>query len=854
MAKKSVSFATALLASFIGLVILTVAATNWLSLRFGEQAVADTASRLEAEIGQRIATETDAYLSQAAVSTNLIQNSVQSGAIDPKDLRSQRLFHCRQIQDVPALKFLAFADATGQYVGYERRNERLIYTIIVEDIDPTIRWAGEDYYVDTDCKVDDFIEPYGPYDATQRGWYIDAVSADRADWSPTFLSYGPEQFLIVSNSAPVHDVDGELLGVATSSVSLGGISEFLSALQIGETGEAFIVESNGGLVATSTDDPVWGEEEDPNNPGSFQPMQMTAAAAENPLIRLAIEGLPGMSMFDADEPVSVRGSGEIGNAFVRVAPYSFGDDIEWFIVTVIPEDDFLGGISDSRRQALGLTGLALLAALGVTWLLSRWLVRPISRTISAADAISRGELDVELSERGPAEVGQLARAFNRMSHQLEGSIGDLEFGAFHDQLTGLPNRAALVRAVEDLDAKGDFGHSMLFLDADGFKLINDSLGHHVGDRLLTSVARRIEQATPADATCARIGGDEFCVLVANESQAEPLAQELQEVLKAPFEVDGHRLHMSASIGIANAGGVQRPPADLIRDADIAMYAAKTSPTIDVAVFDNSMRLQTMSRLQLETDLRNAVATRQFALAYQPIVDLETGRVVGFEALARWDHPHLGPIPPNDFIPVAEECGLIGAIGDQVIEIACRQIAAWQDDPDMRCIEFVSVNVSSLQLKSARFGSTVNDCLRAHRVEASRLRLEITESSLVDDSGVVAEQLAQLSGFGVGLTIDDFGTGYSAMNYLYRFNFTTLKIDRSFVTDAAYMPERRLITEAVSALAQSLNMRVIAEGIEQQKQRDFLISIDCDQGQGWLFSRALWPDEARTFALTSWQAG
>ncbi len=854
MAKKGVNFGTALMASFIGLVIITVAATNWVSLRFGEQAVTETASQLEAEIGQRISAETDAYLAQAAVVTSQIQNGVQSGAVDGGDLRSQQRFHCRTIQDVPSLKFLAFADAAGQYVGYERKDDRLIYTIIDEEVDPSMRWAGEDYYVDDECEIGEFIEPYGPYDATTRGWYSDAVDAQGgARWSPTFLSFGPEQFLIISNSTAIVDDDDELLGVATSSVSLGGISEFLADLEIGDTGEAFIVESTGGLVATSTDDAVWGEVEDPDNPGTFQPAQMTVQAAENPLIQLALEDLPGMSLFDVSEPVSVRASGDAGNAFVRVAPYSSGDGIDWFIVTVIPEDDFLGSITDSRRQAVGLTALALLAAFGVTWLLSRWLVRPISRTISAAEAISRGDLDVELSDRGPAEVGRLARAFNRMSHQLEGSITDLEFGAFHDELTGLPNRAALVRAVQTMNDQGNLDHAMLFLDADGFKLINDSLGHHVGDRLLMVVAERIQAAAPAGSTCARIGGDEFCVLVPSATQAANLAEQLQRDLQAPFSVDGHTLHMSASIGIANASGVQTQPTDLIRDADIAMYSAKTSPTTDIAIFDNSMRLQTMSRLQLENDLRLALDDRQLAIAYQPIVDLRSGRVAGFEALVRWNHPHLGPIPPTDFIPVAEECGLIGALGAQVIDMTCIQIAEWQRDPEMRAIGFVSVNVSSLQLKSVRFASTVEAILSTHGVDPVQLRMEITESALVDDSGVVADQLSRISGLGVGLTIDDFGTGYSAMNYLYRFNFTTLKIDRSFVTDAAYMPERRLITEAVSALAQSLHMSVIAEGIEQQQQRDFLISIECDQGQGWLFSRALWPDEARTFAVDSWQA-
>ncbi len=852
MQRKGIHFGTALFLPFLLLILISVAATSWLSLRFGEQAVSDLAMRLEGEITARISEQTDSYLQEADTATAGIVNAAQSGALDPTDLRSQQEFQCRQVQDYPSLKYMAFADVEGQYVGYERKGDQLVYTIIDEDVDTNVRYSGNDYLVDADCQLFEFLENYGPYDATTRGWYSDALEAAKPVWSPTFLSYGPEEFLIISNSAPVVNIQGEFVGVATSSVSLGGISEFLAALEIGDTGEAFIVEQGGGLVATSTDDAVWGEVPDPDNPEETNPTQMTVEDAENSLIQLVLQDLPsmGLSMFDLNQPQSIRTSGPGGDAFVRLTPYTYGEGVEWLIVTVIPEEDFLSGVSRSRQQVVLLSGLAMLAALGLAWLLSRWLVRPISRTITAADAISRGELDVELNERGPAEVGQLARAFNRMSNQLEGSISELELGAFSDALTALPNRAALVRSVEALGSYPP-NHAMLFLDADGFKLINDSLGHHVGDQLLMHVANRISSTIPDDAVAARIGGDEFCVLLPNRKHADRIARDLHGHLGEPFEVDGRSLHMSVSVGIAYATDKTMEPADLIRDADIAMYAAKSSSTSGVATFDDSMRRHTMTRLQTETDLHAAVKRREFVLAYQPIVCLQSGSVTGFEALARWNHPTLGIVSPSDFIGVAEDSGLIVTIGEQVLDMACRQLAAWSADPAVAVDHFVAVNVSPIQLKVPGFAEFVANVLKGYKLNPRCLKLEITESALVEGSRIVESQLAELHALGVGLTIDDFGTGYSAMNYLYRFPFTTLKIDRSFVADAAHLPERRLITEAVSALAQSLNMVVIAEGIEEPAQLGFLESIECDQGQGWLFSRALWASEARDFAIKSW---
>jgi diguanylate cyclase (GGDEF)-like protein/PAS domain S-box-containing protein len=420
--------------------------------------------------------------------------------------------------------------------------------------------------------------------------------------------------------------------------------------------------------------------------------------------------------------------------------------------------------------------------------------------------------------------------------------------AFYDDLTGLPNRVLFLerlgRAVTRTRGRGEGTFAVLFLDLDRFKLVNDGLGHHVGDQLLVAIARRLEGCVrPAD-TVARLGGDEFTILVEDLKDGEAavqLADRVQAELSLPFALAGQDVYTSASIGIALGGPGYHRPDDVLRDADIAMYRAKALGKARFEVFDRAMHLQAITLLQLETDLRRAVDAGEIGVYFQPVVRLDSGEVCGFEALARWPHPRRGIIFPDEFIPLAEETGLILPLGAHLLRQACAQIAALGD-----ARLTVSVNICARQLTHGDLLAVVTDALDASGLPPARLKLEITESVLMGSAEATAATLLELRARGIEIQIDDFGVGYSSLGYLQRLPVDTLKIDRSFVGAMDAAGERAEIVQSILALARSLDLEVIAEGIETEHQLARLRALRCEMGQGYLLSPPLPPAELRAF--------
>ena len=403
--------------------------------------------------------------------------------------------------------------------------------------------------------------------------------------------------------------------------------------------------------------------------------------------------------------------------------------------------------------------------------------------------------------------------------------------ALHDPLTNLPNRALFLdrlRQAEQRAARSGAVVAVLFLDLDGFKTVNDSLGHGRGDELLVAVAGRLADTLRAGDTAARLGGDEFAVLLTDlpaEGEAPLIAERILEALRAPFGLAGHELAVRASVGIATARG---PGGDLLRDADLAMYQAKAQGRDRVVSFDGAMHAAMLARMALERDLRRALERDELRLVFQPIVELADGRPVAAEALLRWQHPVRGLVGPAEFVPLAEETGLIVPIGAWVLEAACRAAATW---PSLR----VSVNVSCAQLRSADFPATVAASLAATGLPGDRLILEITESMLVQDVAHTVGQLAELKALGVRIAIDDFGTGHASLQYLQRLPIDTLKIPKPFIDELGSAGDAVLV-RAIIDLARSFGLSVIAEGIELEVQRERLLGLDCTAGQGFLFAR------------------
>jgi diguanylate cyclase (GGDEF)-like protein/PAS domain S-box-containing protein len=418
--------------------------------------------------------------------------------------------------------------------------------------------------------------------------------------------------------------------------------------------------------------------------------------------------------------------------------------------------------------------------------------------------------------------------------------------AFHDPLTGLPNRALFMdrlgMAIAHAKRRLSYTYAVLFIDLDRFKNVNDSLGHGAGDELLIAVARRLESCLRPGDTVARLGGDEFTILldeVADVDHAVQVAQRLHKEMARPFRVQGHEVFVTLSLGITvGAGGDYDRPEDVLRDADTAMYGAKSNGKSRDAVFDQDMHDRAVALLQLETDLRRAIERSEFEIHYQPIVSLECGKIDAFEALLRWRHPRRGLLHPDSFVPVAEDTGLIVPIGWWVLHEACSQLAEWQSRPWGGERLAVTVNLSSKQFMQADLVERLKDILRKTGVRPECLRLEITESTIMEQAEDAVAKLVALRDFGVKLYIDDFGTGYSSLSYLHRLPVDALKIDRSFISEMGGGGERSEIVRTIVTLARTLRMDVAAEGIETAEQVTRLRALACHYGQGYFFSEPL----------------
>jgi diguanylate cyclase (GGDEF)-like protein/PAS domain S-box-containing protein len=416
--------------------------------------------------------------------------------------------------------------------------------------------------------------------------------------------------------------------------------------------------------------------------------------------------------------------------------------------------------------------------------------------------------------------------------------------ALHDALTGLPHRALymdhLRKAVARWKRRDRGAFAVLFLDLDGFKGINDTLGHLAGDQLLVEFTQRVTANVRPGDTFARIGGDEFSILfddLNDLNDAMVAVKRLQNTLKDPFMVSGRELFITASIGVALSGPEYVDPEEILRHADAAMYRAKKLGKGRCEVFDRATSTRLERQSQIETDLSRAVERAELVLEYQPIVRLETGKIAGFEALLRWQHPTLGLISPPDFISVAEATGAIVPIGEWVLEEGCRQTREWQKSCPQNPPLYVSVNLSVKQFTQPHLVEQVAVALHKAGLDPSSLKLEITESMLMNADAAI-QMLSQLKALGVDISIDDFGTGYSSLSYLHRLPFSNLKIDRSFVNSMSANKESFEIVRTIIRLAQSLNLTIVAEGIETNEQLEMLQALKCEYGQGHFFAKAL----------------
>lgn len=589
------------------------------------------------------------------------------------------------------------------------------------------------------------------------------------------------------------------------------------------------VYSLNGRTVFSTDPKQVGEDKSGN------------AGFQSAVAGTAVSELTHRNTFDAFEQTLEER--DVISSYVPV--HGVGEVIEGVLELYVDGTPFIHSTAEQLRW-LTLAISSLMAGL----YLAQLLVVRYAGSVIDSQAMQLAEANRELDSR----VEERTRALSDANRQLEAEILErrnaeerLDRLAHHDPLTGLSNRLAFIERLSSslmLATRHNRILAVLFIDLDRFKDVNDTLGHTTGDQLLVAVTKRLVSCMRVSDTLARLGGDEFvCILEEIESAAAAsvVAEKLLDVFREPFTINDNDLYLSASIGIGISPGDGDNVETLLRNADIAMYQAKDSGRNRSQFYSQEMSLAAEERMRVESNLRRAIGAGEIEVHFQPKVDSRSGRIVGAEALARWTCPVLGQVAPVRFIPVAEQTGLIVALGDQVLEKTCRQLAQWRREGfEISC---VSVNLSVKQLERSGFPERVSELLAEHQLPPSCLELEITESVImaVDDAFAVLESIRDL---GVGLSIDDFGTGYSSLSYLKRLPVQVLKIDRAFVLGIGGDAGDEAIIRAIVALATSLGLTTVAEGVEEQTQVDFLHAEGCSTIQGYHYGR---PQPAGVFA-------
>jgi diguanylate cyclase (GGDEF)-like protein len=493
------------------------------------------------------------------------------------------------------------------------------------------------------------------------------------------------------------------------------------------------------------------------------------------------------------------------------------------------------------------TFLVAAGVIGIIYVTCRGYIKELQKNIEQAESAERQKAEVERlrAEEAEKHIGELSAHIaeqQRIGEALRTSKERFRHAALHDALTGLPNRSFFTEQLKYLLDKAklenDKGFCVLFIDLDRFKNVNDSLGHAVGDELLILVGRRLERIVRQGDTVSRLGGDEFALVLVDINtveEAAKFAERINETISQPYQLHGQYIYSAPSIGIALSNAEYEQPDDILRDADIAMYHAKERGG-GCAVFDRELRTKAVSIMKIESDLRDVVERGELRVFYQPIISLDTGRLAGFEALMRWQHPERGLVSPVEFIPVAEETGLIVPMTIWILREACTQLSRWRWQSPLNRTLLVSVNLSGKHFTQPDLVEQVSQILHETGLEPHCLKLEITESAVMENAEATTKVLMKLRDLGVRLSIDDFGTGYSSLSYLHRFPIDTLKIDRSFVSRMGEAGENSEIVQTIITLAKNLEMEVIAEGVETVNHVQQLRGFGCRYAQGFLFSK------------------
>ena len=646
--------------------------------------------------------------------------------------------------------------------------------------------------------------------------------------------------------APVtSDVNGHV-GYVVMEVSIDALQGFiLNEFSIGETGNLYLITPELLRVVHQK------EAFDPNS------------VVHEGIRQAKASGKPVVGWYE------LEGGKRVLGAYITSSVYP------WIVCVEVDHAEVIGTLKALNRVMIVVTALTIAGFVLATFLVGRSLWRPLGEISQAADRISSGDVWHEIEVGRKDEIAQIQQAVEDMRLSLKQQIDhldaliaertseleyvneQLERDSREDKLTGLANRQVMVEMVtRELNQyqRGDgYRFAVLFFDFDRFKIVNDSLGHAVGDALLCSIADRFREHLRSYNLAARFGGDEFVVCLANlknDEEALLAANRLLSVFAEPHDIDGHRIVSTASIGLVTAAERYESADELIRDADAAMYEAKSAGKGQVMIFDQKMHENAQNRMRIEEDMSHAVERGQLRVMYQPIIRIDDMKLDGFEALIRWEHPTLGLVRPDYFIPIAEDTGQIVEIGNWILDESLRQLRAWDEIHGEDRALSMNVNVAKRQLIHPEFIEHVREALERNAIDPQRVKLEITESTAIDPRHDMSQTIRDVKDLGVKIAMDDFGTGHSSLSLLHQFDLDVIKIDKSFIQGMERSREMGAVLHSIIALAQNMGKSVVAEGVETPSQIAALLSHSCDLVQGYYFSKPMFADEAGQYIPAS----
>ncbi|MDD0810630.1 EAL domain-containing protein [Curvibacter sp. RS43] len=753
------------------------------------------------------------------------------GVHDAGDMRAVEHLFDHQFSTVyrphfPQVEMIQFGSAQGEFFGL-KQDRRAGVRRYLKDQRTGQRLIARDEPGPANEKV------IVGYDPRVRPWYRPAAGSGLPRWTPVYLSsFG--DVTSISATTPVKGGDGQLLGVLATDLSLSDLSHRLRALPLLQgypSALVYVVDEQGHLLAHSH-----AQEEGLADPPPRSPQIALAQNSSDLLLKASFATWhPRPTDSPPDFSLTVAGQKYLG----RVSPLTDARGLNWQLVALVSEGELIGSSQASAQWALmlalGLAGVGLL--LGLWWM--RRIAHPIHQAAQAASELAqdRPTHRVLVDHSRIYETALLTEAFNAMSRRILAQLAKLHDMALRDAVTGLPNRRGLIAASEGLAQRP---LTVLLFGVDRFRAVNASLGPSAGDELLRQVGHRLRAASPAQAVVARVAGDEFLVLWPRLAEGtEALIERLQDVFKPVFLTATDEVLLGASLGVVQADGpgLQLDP-DLLRYASVALQVAKAGERGQRVDFDACLLDSTRRSAELVNDMRAALAQGEFTVHFQPIVRLQNQALHGLEALLRWNSPKHGMVGPAQFIPLAEESGLIVELGQWVLRQATQEVAQWMREQPLPEGFLLHVNVSQRQLVQADFGAQVAEALRLSGLPPHALAIEITESLLVEDDPATLKTLADLHAQGVRMALDDFGTGYSSLSYLNKFQFFEVKIDRSFIVAAEQNPRSAAILKMLLDITRSLDAVAVAEGIETPEQAQRLLEADCLYGQGYWFGRPM----------------